>query len=276
MPTSSDNLFDPSSAAGRVGFVAGKVIAQLPPSRRAFPGAKFDNAAKNRLKTTVAAWYGASALSRDAFRDRLLPWYISDSAVDHLRAASKGMVEARDEKALGEAGANLAFAMQKIGMEWWPVYLVQASQRAMVAVSEGLIAGVTKIGMTKSADLPGKTKLAALSLNHGIASADSSSSAAIQSSSGGSRSAPTANGASSKPILDLNVTTSKLKPDSAVHLVASADDRGGLKTARAAALEGGLTTPEQFEIFHNAITDKGITSYRELVRIARQIKEGTY
>lgn len=58
-----------------------------------------------------------------------------------------------------------------------------------------------------------------------------------------------------------------------IQLVASADDPRGLKMARAAALAGGLRTDEEFEAFHDAITGKGITSFKELVSVARQIKE---
>jgi hypothetical protein len=163
-PAAPDGLFDPSNAAARVDDVAGRLKSQLPETKREFPGAEFDAAARTRLKTSVAAWYGASALSRDAFRDRLLPWYVSDATVDHLRNAAKGMVEARDKKALSAAGANLAFSMQKIGMEWWPTFLVQAEKRAISAVSKGLIPGVTKSGETRTNNVPGNIVLGALSL----------------------------------------------------------------------------------------------------------------
>ncbi len=134
---SQNDIFDPANVAGRVDFVARNLVSQLPPSRQEFQGAKFDEAARKRLKTSVAAWYGASALTRDAFRDRLLPWYVSDSIVNNLRAAARRIVDARDKKTLAEAGLNLAFAMQKMGMEWWPAFLVGADKRAIVAVSKG-------------------------------------------------------------------------------------------------------------------------------------------
>ena len=46
--------------------------------------------------------------------------------------------------------------------------------------------------------------------------------------------------------------------------------------ANAAAREAGLNTPELRQKFHRAITGQGITSYQELLNIARQIKAGTY
>jgi hypothetical protein len=57
---------------------------------------------------------------------------------------------------------------------------------------------------------------------------------------------------------------------------ASADDPQGLKMANAAAREAGLDTPELRQKFHRAISGQGITSYQELLNIARQIKAGTY
>lgn len=38
----------------------------------------------------------------------------------------------------------------------------------------------------------------------------------------------------------------------------------------------GLDTPELRQKFHRVITGQGITSYPELLNIARQIKAGTY
>ncbi len=61
-----------------------------------------------------------------------------------------------------------------------------------------------------------------------------------------------------------------------VQPAASADDPQGLKMANAAAREAGLDTPELRQKFHRAITGQGITSYQELLNIARQIKAGTY
>jgi hypothetical protein len=61
-----------------------------------------------------------------------------------------------------------------------------------------------------------------------------------------------------------------------VEPAASADDPQGLKMANAAAREAGLDTPELRQKFHRAITGQGITSYPELLNIARQIKAGTY
>ena len=77
----------------------------------------FDSARLERLRAAVAAWYGASRLSRDAFRARFLDPYTSDEVVDRLREAARGMVEARTLAALGAAGADLAAAIQKVGVD---------------------------------------------------------------------------------------------------------------------------------------------------------------
>jgi len=65
--------------------------------------------------------------------------------------------------------------------------------------------------------------------------------------------------------------------DSNVQRVASADDPQGLKMASAAARAGGLRTPEELEIFHDAISRRNITKSRDIVDIAEQIKKtGSY
>lgn len=97
-----------------------------------------------RLKTVIAAWYGASGLSRDTFRERLLDPYSSDETVDRLRSAARGIVEARTHEELGAAGADLAAAVQAVGIERWSRYLADADRRALAAVSERAIPGVIK------------------------------------------------------------------------------------------------------------------------------------
>jgi hypothetical protein len=60
-----------------------------------------------------------------------------------------------------------------------------------------------------------------------------------------------------------------------VQPAASADDPQGLKMSRAAAQAAGLDKNQQQQ-FHRAISGQGITSFQELLSIARQIKAGTY
>lgn len=96
----------------------------------------------------VAIWYGASGLSRDAFRQRLLDPYTDDETVDRLRSAAKGIVDARTHAQLSDAGADLAVAAQAIGIDRWPRFLGDAERRGMVAVTSGEIPGVVRASAT--------------------------------------------------------------------------------------------------------------------------------
>jgi hypothetical protein len=60
-----------------------------------------------------------------------------------------------------------------------------------------------------------------------------------------------------------------------IYPAASADDPPGLKMSRAAAQAAGLNK-DQRQQFHRAISGEGITSFDELLSIARQIKAGSY
>ena len=104
--------------------------------------------ARDPLKTAVAAWYGASALSRDAFRSRFLNPYTSDGTVDRLRSATRGMVEGQSYDDLAKAGEDLAAAAQQIGVDRWPRFIGDASHQAVEAVAQGAIPGVIKASAT--------------------------------------------------------------------------------------------------------------------------------
>ena len=68
----ADSLFDPVNIGQRVDYTAYSLAGHVGRRDRGHSAANFDGAARNRLKTAVAAWYGASGLSRDAFRSRFL------------------------------------------------------------------------------------------------------------------------------------------------------------------------------------------------------------
>lgn len=143
---SSGDLFASENVGARIDFAAHSVIGHWPCSP--FGAEAFGGIIRQRtlgkLRTAVAAWYGASALSRDAFRDRLLDPYTSDKTMDRLRSAARDIVEARTEEELTRAGENLAAAVQQIGLDRWPRYLADADRRAVEAVSNGEISGVVK------------------------------------------------------------------------------------------------------------------------------------
>ncbi len=138
-------LFRPANAGLRVDSAAHTFIAYIPWRERGrWGGFVSSDVGRDRLKTAVAAWYGSSALSREAFRARFLDPYTSDETVDQLRRAARGMVEARDFDVQGKATADLAAAIQQIGPDRWPRFIGDAAWKAEEAVSQGDVPGVIK------------------------------------------------------------------------------------------------------------------------------------
>ncbi|HEY0203003.1 MAG TPA: hypothetical protein VGC15_02475, partial [Acetobacteraceae bacterium] len=96
-PESGDDgpeLFAPRNAGERVDYAARTVIAGLSRKDRQHPAATFSKLGLARLPNVVLASYGASGLSRDAFRQHFFNPYTSDAAVDQWREAAKALVEA--------------------------------------------------------------------------------------------------------------------------------------------------------------------------------------
>ena len=104
---------------------------------------------RDSLKTAVAAWYGASGLSRDAFRARFLNPYTSDETVDRLRSAARSMVEARSYGDLAAAGTDLAAVAQQMGPDRWPRFVGDAARQAWQAVDRGDAPNVVRAGLVQ-------------------------------------------------------------------------------------------------------------------------------
>lgn len=143
-PAELGSLFDPLSIEQRVDYAAGSVVAHSPRNERTRWEARLSGAGRESLKTSVAVWYGASGMNRDAFRRRLLDPLTDDETVNRLRGAAKGIVDARTHAQLGDAGADLAAAAQTIGVDRFPRFLGDAERRAVAAVSEHAIPGAVK------------------------------------------------------------------------------------------------------------------------------------
>jgi len=135
---------DPLSIGQRVDYAAGSVVARSPYDERERWEARLSGVGRESLKTAVAVWYGASGISRNAFRRRLLDPSTDDDTADRLRDAAKGIVDARTHAQLGAAGADLAAAAQTIGVDRFPRFLGDAERRAVAAMSEHAIPGVVK------------------------------------------------------------------------------------------------------------------------------------
>ena len=136
-PPKPGSLFDPLSVGHRVNYVSGSVVAHSPRDERSRWEARISGANRDSLKTAVAVWYGASKLKRSAFRQGLLDPNTSDETVDRLRAAAKGIVDARSHAQLAVAGASLATAAQAIGLYRWPGFLSEAERKEVERCNGG-------------------------------------------------------------------------------------------------------------------------------------------
>ncbi len=138
------SLFDVLSVKQRIDYVAASLIGHADRKDRRRWESSLSQSGQDQLGTVVAAWYGARSLGRDAFREQLLDAYTSDETVNLLRSAVRSIVDARTHNELGTAGAELASAVKKVGVERWPRYLADAERRAMAAVSSGTVPGIIK------------------------------------------------------------------------------------------------------------------------------------
>ncbi len=105
--TQPGGLFDPRNAGDRIDYAARTVIARLDRKDRWHGSAVFDSTALGGLRNVVIATYGASDLSRDAFRRQFFGGYASDQTVDQWRNTAKALVEARTDQQLSAAGEQL-------------------------------------------------------------------------------------------------------------------------------------------------------------------------
>lgn len=87
----------------------------------------------------------------------------SDTAISHLRAAAEGVRIPATHEDLHEASADLASAMQNIGLERWPEFLNDAADRAEAyqpANGRIILAQATTTKMATDAS-PGRSSTAA-------------------------------------------------------------------------------------------------------------------
>ncbi len=152
-PPKPGSLFDPLSAGQRVVYAIGSVVAHSPRDERSRWESRLSGANRESLKTAVAVWYGASRLTQQAFRQRLLDPNTDNETVNRLRSAAKGIVDARTHAQLNAAGEDLAAAAQSIRLDRWPRFLSDAERRAVATVSDGSLPGVVKASAA-GADVP--------------------------------------------------------------------------------------------------------------------------
>ena len=130
-------LFAPRNLGARIDYAARATIGFADRQDRRHAALNPDPTVLALLRNAVTAWYGARALSRDTFRERFLDPYTSDETVDRLRAAARLAAEARSHAELGQSGAELAGAMQRVGLGNWRRFTARAEDRAVDAAPQG-------------------------------------------------------------------------------------------------------------------------------------------
>ena len=143
-PAGTNELFRPSNAGERVDAAAHVLVASVPRTERGLWSYAASDAGRDRLKTAVAAWYGASTLGRDAFRSQFLNPHTSDETVDRLRGAAQGLIEARGHDDLIKATSDLSAAARQIGADRWPHFIAGAARQAQEAVDRGDVPEVVR------------------------------------------------------------------------------------------------------------------------------------
>jgi hypothetical protein len=113
----SDPLFDAGNIGYRIDAIAHTALAHMPRGNRHRSGASFNPQRLERLRTVMAAWGAARSLSDGAFEERFVDASISSAVVGKLRAAAERVTTATTHKDLAAASADLAGAMQGIGLE---------------------------------------------------------------------------------------------------------------------------------------------------------------
>ena len=129
----ADAMFNPGSFERRIDAIAHSALAHMPRADRRRDVVAFDRQRLARLRKVMTAWMDARCLSDAAFAERLVDPATGNAAVRKLRAAAEGVRTAATHNDLAEASANLAAAMQDIGLDKWAGFLSDAARRAEAA-----------------------------------------------------------------------------------------------------------------------------------------------
>jgi len=121
----------------RIRSIAFGAIGRLPASQRARYERQLDGGALARLLKAMPAWNRATELDRETFRERYFGPLASDAVADHLRNAAQNIAVATTPEALRAGSADLAAAVQAVGLDRWPRFLAAADERAAAAERDG-------------------------------------------------------------------------------------------------------------------------------------------
>jgi hypothetical protein len=126
----SDPMFDADNVEARIDAIARSALAHMPRKDWHRGSVSFDRQRLERLRTAMTAWIGARSLTDAAFEEHFVNPLTSSIAIGKLRAAAEGARTATTHEELGKASAELAGAMQVIGLDKWPSFLQGAAERA--------------------------------------------------------------------------------------------------------------------------------------------------
>lgn len=134
---------DPSvtgkSADERALALAYGAIAALPVSLRVRAEAQYQHGTLPRLKEASTAWIRGTRLNQAAFAARFFGREADGPVVRNLHAAALGAATATSHADIRDAAGKLADAIKIVGIDRWPRFVADASERARDPATQAAI-----------------------------------------------------------------------------------------------------------------------------------------
>ena len=134
---------DPSVAGksieDRVLALAYGAIAALPASLRGRAEAHYQHGTLPRLKGAIAAWIRGARLDRDTFANLFFGREANDPVVRSLHSAALDAATATSHEDLRDAAGKLADAIKAVGVDQWPRFVAEVSERARDPATQAAI-----------------------------------------------------------------------------------------------------------------------------------------
>jgi hypothetical protein len=120
----------PGRLTERVQAVILGAVAALPRESRYRAAARLDAKALERLTTAMTAWARGAGTNMASFADRFFGRSADDPIVGKLWAATTMADRARSHADLRVAATDLAGAQKLVGLDRWPRFVAEATERA--------------------------------------------------------------------------------------------------------------------------------------------------
>jgi hypothetical protein len=114
-------------------------IAALPASLRGRAKAQYQHGILPRLKEALTAWIRGTRLDRDTFASRFFAREANDPVVLSLHSAALGAATATSHEDIRDAAGKLADAIKAVGVDQWPRFVAEASERARDPAAQAVI-----------------------------------------------------------------------------------------------------------------------------------------